>query len=64
MNGIIKFEYYLCNVKNYIYFVNYVYLDFVSAWIMAMILILLDLLLDNLVYIIINVGNGSSNVLH
>ena len=63
MNGIIKFEY-LCNVKNYIYFVNYVYLDFVSAWIMTMILILLGLLLDNLVYIIINVGNGSSHVLH
>ena len=29
-----------------------------------MILILLGLLLDNLVYIIINVGNGSSHVLH
>ena len=51
-------------MKNYLSFVNYVYMDFVSAWIIAMLIILLGLLLDNLVYIIINVGNGGSKVLH
>ena len=51
-------------MKNYISFVNYVYLDFVSAWIIAMIIILLGLLQDNLVYIIINVGNGGIGLIY